>query len=193
MGIPGRRSFIFRNQQSILFFPGILCKTFHRIFSGEKSGERLTVPRMVEPLEQALAALPHGAGFRFVDSLTALDPGKSASGVYRLKGSESFLAAHFPGEPIMPAVLMIEAIAQVAGIAAQGGASPAPSKLRLAAVRQAKILAAPSPGDQLCIQATITATLGGLIQAEGQITTLEKDGVGSSLVATAQVTLATGQ
>jgi 3-hydroxyacyl-[acyl-carrier-protein] dehydratase len=145
---------------------------------------------MDESLEQALAALPHGVGFRFVDRLTALEPGKSASGVYLLKGSESFLAAHFPGEPIMPAVLMIEAIAQVAGIAARGGASPAPSQLRLAAVRQAKILAAARPGDQLCIQAILTATLGDLIQAEGQISTLEKGGGGPSLVATAQVTLA---
>jgi 3-hydroxyacyl-[acyl-carrier-protein] dehydratase len=148
---------------------------------------------MAESLEQALASLPHGDGFRFVDRLTSLDPGQSASGVYLLKGSESFLEAHFPGEPIMPAVLMIEAIAQVAGIAAQGVASPSPSRLRLAAVRQAKILAAPRPGDQLHIHATITATLGGLIQAEGQITTLEEGGGEPSLVAKAEVTLGVAQ
>lgn len=148
---------------------------------------------MAESLEQALATLPHGAGFRFVDRLTSLDPGQSASGVYLVKGSEGFLAAHFPGEPIMPAVLMIEAIAQVAGIAARGGVSPSPSRLRLAAVRQAKILAAPRPGDQLHIHATITAALGGLIQAEGQITIQAAGGGEPSLVAKAQVTLGLAQ
>ena len=144
---------------------------------------------MAESLESALAALPHGAGFRFVDELYALDPGKSASGGYRLKGSEAFLAAHFPGEPMMPAVLMIEAIAQLAGIAAQGGASGPPAKLRLAAVRQAKILAAAHPGDQLGIHATLTATLGDLVQAEGQITLPGEGGAEPTLLATAQVTL----
>ncbi len=144
---------------------------------------------MAESLEPALAALPHGASFRFVDVLTALDPGKSASGVYLLKGSEDFLAAHFPGEPMMPAVLMIEAIAQLAGIAAQGGASGPPAKLRLAAVRQAKILAAPRPGDQLSIHVTLTATLGDLIQAEGRITLPGQGDAEPALVAKAQVTL----
>jgi len=148
---------------------------------------------MADSLEQALAALPHGAGFRFVDRLASLDPGRSAEGVYLVKDSESFLAAHFPGEPIMPAVLMIEAIAQVAGIAARRGASSSPSRLRLAAVRQAKILAAPRPGDLLHIHATITTTLGGLVQAEGQITIQAAGGGELSLVAKAQVTLGLAQ
>ena len=70
-------------------------------------------------LQSALATLPHGPEFRFIDELTELEPGKSATGIFALKGNEAFLAGHFPGQPIMPAVLQIEAIAQMAGIAAQ--------------------------------------------------------------------------
>lgn len=146
---------------------------------------------MDSSLDQALAALPHGPGFRFVDEVTALEPGKSAQGRYLIKGSEKFLEAHFPGNPMMPGVLMIEAIAQVAGIAAQGGRPDPPSctNLRLASVNQAKILDAARPGDQLLIQASIVATMGELIQAEGQISILVEGKETSPPIVKASITL----
>jgi 3-hydroxyacyl-[acyl-carrier-protein] dehydratase len=142
-------------------------------------------------LDQALAALPHGPEFRFVDQVTALDPGRSASGLYLIKGSENFLKAHFPGNPMMPGVLMIEAIAQVAGIAAQNDSSDSPSSvnLRLAAVSQSKILGAAHPGDQLNIRVNITGSLGGLIQAEGTIAIVEDGNDNPPPIVKAQITL----
>ena len=118
----------------------------------------------------ALASLPHGPEFRFVDEIIALAPGKSATGRFTMKGDEAFLVGHFPGQPIMPAVLLIEAVAQVAGIAAQTdprlGALP---NLRLTAVRNTKIVRAASPGEELEITAEINGRLGNLIQATGRV------------------------
>jgi 3-hydroxyacyl-[acyl-carrier-protein] dehydratase len=135
-------------------------------------------------LSSALASLPHGPEFRFVDELTALDPGKSASGRYLIKGTETFLPGHFPGQPILPAVILIEAIAQVAGIAAQTDpVHGSLANLRLTAVRGVKILGAAAPGERLDIHAEIMGRLGGLIQAQGRVLSGEK------VIAEGQVTL----
>jgi 3-hydroxyacyl-[acyl-carrier-protein] dehydratase len=61
--------------------------------------------------------LPHRPPFLFVDEITALTPGESASGLWRLTGTQEFFRGHFPGRPLLPGVLMVEAMAQLGGIA----------------------------------------------------------------------------
>jgi 3-hydroxyacyl-[acyl-carrier-protein] dehydratase len=61
--------------------------------------------------------LPHRPPFLFVDEVTAIEPGRAASGLWRLSGSEAFFQGHFPGRPTLPGVLMVEAMAQLGGIA----------------------------------------------------------------------------
>jgi 3-hydroxyacyl-[acyl-carrier-protein] dehydratase len=61
--------------------------------------------------------LPHRPPFLFVDEITSLTPGESASGLWRLTGTEDFFQGHFPGRPLLPGVLMVEAMAQLGGIA----------------------------------------------------------------------------
>lgn len=61
--------------------------------------------------------IPHRQPFLFVDELLALEPGRSARGVWRLTGDEWFFPGHFPGRPTLPGVLMCEAIAQLGAIA----------------------------------------------------------------------------
>jgi len=121
-------------------------------------------------LETALRTLPHGPEFRFLDRLLSLTPGKEGVGEYRVRGDEPFLRGHFPGEPIFPGVLMVEAAAQLAGILAQTDpAIPPLAELKLTAMNSVKIMGAPRPGQTMRIEANIAGRLGGLIQAQAKI------------------------
>ena len=67
-------------------------------------------------LSQILAGLPHGQPFRFVSRLTQWQPRVDGRGEWSVTGSEAFLAGHFPGRPIIPGVLIAEALAQLCGL-----------------------------------------------------------------------------
>lgn len=71
--------------------------------------------------ERYLSQLPHGEPFRFVTTLESIDPGVAACGQWQVSGDEDFLQGHFPGRPIVPGVLIAEALAQLSGIVAVSG------------------------------------------------------------------------
>lgn len=120
-------------------------------------------------LEEALRLLPHGPEFRFVDRLLSLNPGKDGVGEYFVRGDESWLRGHLPGEPLLPGVLLVEAAAQLAGVVAQSDPafSPLPG-LKLTALRAVKILGSARPGERVKVEACVTGRLGTLIQAEAK-------------------------
>ncbi|MBN8247808.1 MAG: beta-hydroxyacyl-ACP dehydratase [Verrucomicrobia bacterium] len=136
-------------------------------------------------MNDALQHLPHGPEFRFLDRMLTLDPGTSGVAEYRLKGDEPFLRGHFPGDPLLPGVLLLEAAAQLAGIVAQSDpAHPPLPGLKLTAVRSAKILGAPRPEELITLHARVLARMGHLIQAQATAT------LRGTLILQCEVTLA---
>lgn len=118
-----------------------------------------------DALAEALARLPHGPEFRFLDRLLSLTPGREGVGEYRVRGDEPFLQGHFPGDPLMPGVLLIEAAAQLAGVVAQSDpAIPPLAGLKLAAIRDVKFFGSARPGQTLRIEASVEGRLEGLVQ-----------------------------
>ena len=139
---------------------------------------------MNESLSRALESLPHGAEFRFIDRLLALDPGVSGAGEYQVRGDEPFLRGHFPSHPLMPGVLLLEAAAQLAGTVAQSDPTVPPMPgLKLTAVRGAKILGTARPGEVIRFEARVVGRLNNLVQAQALAS------VNGSLVLQAELTL----
>lgn len=125
---------------------------------------------MNTPLNTALQSLPHGPEFRFVDGLVELQPGRSGRGVYLVRGDEPFLKGHFPDRPLFPGVLLLEAVAQLAGVVAQSDPDqPRLNDLKLTATRAVKILGSAGPGATLNLAVEITNRLGNLVHASGSV------------------------
>jgi beta-hydroxyacyl-ACP dehydratase FabZ len=68
--------------------------------------------------EDIIRILPHRYPFLLVDRIIEMDPGKKIVGLKNVSANEPFFRGHFPGNPIMPGVLIIEAMAQVGGVMA---------------------------------------------------------------------------
>ncbi len=114
------------------------------------------------PLDPLALGLPHRAPFIFVDEVIEREPGESAAGRKTFSADEPFFRGHFPGDPIVPGVILTEALAQIAGIAAgQMGRS-----FRLTAIKAMKFLAAVRPDEVVNLQARKIGVVGPLWQFE---------------------------
>jgi 3-hydroxyacyl-[acyl-carrier-protein] dehydratase len=135
-------------------------------------------------LSEALARLPHGPEFRFLDRLLSLEPGASGVGEYSMHGDEPFLHGHFPHNPMMPGVLLLEAAAQLAGTVAQSDPQipPLPG-LKLTAIRAAKITGTARPGETIRLEARVLGRMGNLVQAQATAS------VGGEIILQCELTL----
>ena len=104
-----------------------------------------------------LSHLPHGASFRFVDRVLEMTPGKRIVALKNVTAGDPHLQGHFPGNPLMPGVLLVEAMAQTAGLLLPEGSSAL-----LAQIREARFRRPVVPGDQVRIDAERLGGLGGL-------------------------------
>lgn len=116
---------------------------------------------MDTPLPDPARNLPHGPGFRFVSRVTRLEAGASGAGVWDLSGAEAFFADHFPGRPVVPGVLMGEALAQLSGIIAF---ADSPGRQAGIAALDLRFLRPVVPPAQVEMETTVLNRVGPLVQ-----------------------------
>ena len=113
--------------------------------------------------------LPHRYPFLLVDRVTEFEPNKRIVGIKNVTINEPFFQGHFPGHPVMPGVLVIEALAQGGGILTQlSHQSGAEGKLfYLVKIDNAKFSKMVVPGDQLVLQVELKRTIRNMALYQG--------------------------
>jgi 3-hydroxyacyl-[acyl-carrier-protein] dehydratase len=105
--------------------------------------------------DDLVALLPHRPPFRFVDAVDAHEPGRLVQARYRVRGDEDFLAGHFPGNPVFPGVLQLEALAQAGAIALLSDARYAGSLPLFGGVEAVRFRRMVKPGDEMTLAVEI--------------------------------------
>ncbi len=133
-------------------------------------------------IAEILKILPHRYPFLLVDRILEVEKGKRIVGIKNVTFNEEFFQGHFPGNPVMPGVLIIEAMAQVAAIGLLGVVPEHEKKLLyLSGLDRCRFRRPVLPGDQLRIEAEIvnlkarackcraSATVEGTLCAEAEL------------------------
>ncbi|OHE55368.1 MAG: 3-hydroxyacyl-[acyl-carrier-protein] dehydratase FabZ [Thermodesulfovibrio sp. RBG_19FT_COMBO_42_12] len=118
--------------------------------------------------------LPHRYPFLLVDRIIDIEPGIKAVGIKNVTINEEFFQGHFPGHPIMPGVLIIEALAQVAGVLAFRSGISEGKSVYFMSIDKAKFRKPVVPGDQLRLEISILQQRGNVWKFSGNAVVEEK-------------------
>jgi len=127
-------------------------------------------------IRAVMAQLPHRYPFLLVDRVIECVPGKRIEAIKNVTVNEPFFPGHFPGNPIMPGVIILEALAQAAGILAFKTAGVVPdenSRFYFVGIDNARFRRPVVPGDRLVLKATLERAIRGIWKFE---TAAEVDG-----------------
>ena len=133
---------------------------------------------------EIMAILPHRYPMLMVDRVLAMTPGETIVGLKNVSINEEVFQGHFPGNPIFPGVLQIEALAQTGAIALLSLPEMAGKTAYLGGVKKAKFRHMVRPGDTLRLEVTLGKRTGGLGLGIG------KAYVGEDLACTAELVFA---
>jgi 3-hydroxyacyl-[acyl-carrier-protein] dehydratase len=111
--------------------------------------------------------LPHRYPFLLVDRIIEIEPGTKAIGIKNVTFNEGFFQGHFPGQPIMPGVLIIEAMAQVGGLLAFCSGVSVGKTVYFMSIEKAKFRKPVVPGDQLRLEINVLHQRGNVWKFSG--------------------------
>ncbi|MBQ8597887.1 MAG: 3-hydroxyacyl-ACP dehydratase FabZ [Lachnospiraceae bacterium] len=137
--------------------------------------------------QEILDIIPHRQPFMLIDTIEELEPGVRAVGKKCVSYNEPYFAGHFPGNPVMPGVLIIEALAQVGAVAILGLPENKGKTAYFAGIDKAKFKQKVVPGDVLMLETKIIKTKGPIGIGEATAT------VNGKVAAKAELTFAIGK
>ena len=148
----------------------------------------MTSDNNIIDINQIIKLIPHRYPFLLVDRVTDLEVGKSVTGIKNITMNEPQFIGHFPDRPVMPGVLIIEAMAQISAIlVAKSMDSTEDKEVFFMSIENAKFRKIVEPGDQLILKASITQNRGsvwkfaaqslvdGKVAAEASFTAMVRD------------------
>ncbi len=116
---------------------------------------------------EILQRLPHSFPFRMIDRILEIEPGKRAVALKNVSIDEPYLQGHFPKEPVMPGILILEALAQTGGIAFHSSFGKEEETVPfLAAVDRFRLNKRVVPGDQIIMEAEIQHIFSNLAKVK---------------------------
>lgn len=119
--------------------------------------------------DSAVNLLPHHPPMRLVEEVVDLVPGQSARARRVARDSDWYFQGHFPGDPVVPAIVLVELLAQTGGIAAGSGSARADPRLRVAALGPFKFRAGARPQQVLEAVARVAGRMAGIVKIEGEV------------------------
>jgi 3-hydroxyacyl-[acyl-carrier-protein] dehydratase len=115
--------------------------------------------------------LPHRYPFLLVDAIEEMEPGKRIVGIKNVTINEGYFQGHFPNQPVMPGVLIIESMAQTGGVMLLNEVPDRDKKLiYFVAIDNARFRRPVVPGDQLRLELTVASCRGTFCKLDGRAT-----------------------
>lgn len=120
-------------------------------------------------VNEIMKLLPHRYPFLLVDRIIEVDPGKKIVGLKNVTINEPFFPGHFPGHPVMPGVLIVEAMAQVAALLVYSSSEENRGKITyFVGIDNAKFRKPVVPGDQLRLELEVVGVRRGIYTFTGK-------------------------